>query len=1281
MSDILDVPTGEMDGLLGYFERNGLSWGAADLAAVGSAGVLPRIGEVAALLMTGFRDQDDRPMVGEVMIVLPPLFDIDDATVKADVAQAMESEICRLAGKPAPPPYLNAMVGRLRVLRADDLTEAGLAGLIGRAKARTAVLVLEAALYRGGAVTPGATGDRLREDIWVGHLTSLAAACVAAAETSETYVFLDAGEYAPSRPENLTRLCSVLRCGVVTAEGEGPDEVEVAANAQRWLRMAQEGRLGAALKEVEGVDLQPNRRTFLELHLYNAAGLNDHVRAQLLAHPELLADLPASGAVHVAEIAEAADADHIARDLLRHAIDDLQNQEQLETGLRLAARIQDPPLADAYAAKLERFFPASAGLRHRRVRRLLDEGRLGEAGAIARENGRHVEAPDLYEFLGEEFSKAIPRIPNEILAEVGARFPTLIDEARLLLAAHLERNGQRREALELLLTPGPEPQAAFVWSSLQILERGLLLEAEDIDDDLVVEVIRASARYLGANISDGPVRVKLTRILRPQLLGARANPMMLLLLVQALREQVGVRPGRPLHERALAAEPEAVLEAMRVVAAWLQEEGVAILGSRTFPRDQLALDPDELLAGLSMIIQQLAGRLEDEGDHKTLDLCLVVVAAIAPLAADPNKDLALLRLAANVMAVAGHGQRSRDLAEQMLRLAGDSPERRRIAWFGFGDIYARLRNGQEAMLGLICALAADEAASWEEIWYETSLAFRILRDNGLSLLARPLVESGRRALIGLGALEDFGHRLTSMALQIDFAEYQSGPREAERLQVLIARMADNAREAQGQRDEAVVSASLLANMLLLARRQNIPPPAGAQHLLAELVANSQGRLGTLLEAITSAEPTADQVLGLARLLDRPRYTEDLAFDVRALTIAARRLLDSPEAQEASTIVFATDLLADQAVTLPGEAHAADRTPTLPASVQAPLEQALELSRQGLSVVTLALAEDNLLRVTVTDGAVVGLVREPQDTFSLARFEAWSEHHPYAYGTPPDERNPDLNVFFSTTEGLGITELPERAVLVMSAELQRFPVNLLRIGDDLAGANRALATTPSLAWLTAARTRAPRRAARSVAWIPDAVPVEGLPSLAMISQDLQPTFEAHGFEVTNGLAPPASASGAELVVLAAHGQVVAEEKRFFRSVQDDVSLALTPTTVSDALAQAGVVVLFVCSGGRIDEHPGASTTLGLAKQLLDSGCSTVVAPPWPLYVGVPARWLPTFLEHWSKGRPVIDACFAANAVVRAQLGDTPAWWLAMSVYGDPLVTKAGAPDKPQARADT
>jgi hypothetical protein len=110
-------------------------------------------------------------------------------------------------------------------------------------------------------------------------------------------------------------------------------------------------------------------------------------------------------------------------------------------------------------------------------------------------------------------------------------------------------------------------------------------------------------------------------------------------------------------------------------------------------------------------------------------------------------------------------------------------------------------------------------------------------------------------------------------------------------------------------------------------------------------------------------------------------------------------------------------------------------------------------------------------------------------------------------------------------------------------------------------------------------------------------------------------------------------------------------------------------LSGALANVGAVVLFVCSGGRVDEHPGASTTVGLVKQLLDRGCHAVIAPPWPLDASVPPRWLPTFLEFWTSGAPVIDACFEANEAVRQQLSDDPGKDLAMTVFGDPLLSRS------------
>jgi hypothetical protein len=95
---------------------------------------------------------------------------------------------------------------------------------------------------------------------------------------------------------------------------------------------------------------------------------------------------------------------------------------------------------------------------------------------------------------------------------------------------------------------------------------------------------------------------------------------------------------------------------------------------------------------------------------------------------------------------------------------------------------------------------------------------------------------------------------------------------------------------------------------------------------------------------------------------------------------------------------------------------------------------------------------------------------------------------------------------------------------------------------------------------------------------------------------------------------------------------------------------------------------VCSGGRADKHPGANTTLGLAKDILDRGCAAVIASPWPLDARVPSHWLPVFLEYWFKGNTLIEANFCANKAVDRNFSQDPARGLAMTIFGNPLLCR-------------
>lgn len=116
-----------------------------------------------------------------------------------------------------------------------------------------------------------------------------------------------------------------------------------------------------------------------------------------------------------------------------------------------------------------------------------------------------------------------------------------------------------------------------------------------------------------------------------------------------------------------------------------------------------------------------------------------------------------------------------------------------------------------------------------------------------------------------------------------------------------------------------------------------------------------------------------------------------------------------------------------------------------------------------------------------------------------------------------------------------------------------------------------------------------------------------------------------------------------MIVTAHRGFV-PEGRFFQVVSDDAEFKVTSAALARSIRNVELVILFVCSGGRFGKHPWASTTVGLAKELLDRGCSTVIGSPWPLHSSNPAYWLPAFLDAWDAGRPVIDANFEANKAV-------------------------------------
>jgi hypothetical protein len=675
------------------------------------------------------------------------------------------------------------------------------------------------------------------------------------------------------------------------------------------------------------------------------------------------------------------------------------------------------------------------------------------------------------------------------------------------------------------------------------------------------------------------------------------------------------------------------------------------------------MSADQALTAVRAVAERLTEEFGGPEDKDPLTSALAMVAAIAPHSSAPDEDLLVLRRVAGRLAHAGYVQYARDWAENVLALTHGDPFRTRLAWTSFADIYARTGNVQEAMSAIACAVAAHPETTWEDMWYESQLIFRLLRDTGLLEFARPFVETGREALEHLGLEAQFGLRVETEELQLELWEYaHDGIQDVDRFQTFAGRADSHLRRVLETGDDPAPATMVFASALRLSESQGVEVPPDAQNLLDMALQRVDPRTMELIRVEAATAPTIEQMVDLVRRIEPARYSEDVGYDVRRLVPLAERLLGTEGVRDPAVAVYAVELLADQTIPLPGAGSGPGPHERLIDSRDGPAQAASEIAQANLGVVMMGIADDRLVHVTTEDGVLHPPVIEDEGTFSMRRLIDWSEDYPYEYF-----RAGEGNVFYTTTEGIGLTALPERAVIVARTNLQGFPPNLLRVGEDLAGWDRRLAAAPSLTWLLDARHNPFRGDGRKLSWIPHDGEGDGLEALAMIADRLRDTFADHAVDLSSAASPHTDAAGADLAIVAAHGGVT-EANRFFGMVADDADLKLTPASLAASLAGVGTVVLFVCSGGRIDQHPGASAVLGLAKRLLASGCRAVVAPPWPLEVIVPPYWLPTFLAEWERGAAVIDACFAANAAVRARFGSNPARCLAMTVYGDPLMTK-------------
>ena len=843
----------------------------------------------------------------------------------------------------------------------------------------------------------------------------------------------------------------------------------------------------------------------------------------------------------------------------------------------------------------------------------------------------------------------------------------------------------RLDVLSIASPSGLSPALAAIAANLLMtsVEGVLLSQAEDQALEELGTAVGEVIGYIAANPTAAQIRLRLADALAPERSDMVGISVLAFLLQGAAQADVEIKDRSDLVS-APATDDELMTFVRRALAPY--PKGSIVMGQLAIAESIIVPSADALMERLLHLISHSQLHGVDDLDARTHEMLSLVGVELAKHSSKPNQDLDILRFWGSHLSLSGKPQRSRDVAESMLMASDGDPERTRLAWLGYADIYNRGQNQIQAAIGMCCALAVDVPRTADELIRELSTTARILRDARLHPLAERVcaILTSRVSASSSSPIEanraEFLH--LSIRMQRVVGDSNAAPDE---VIVLIDDLTRHLDRARTLADAALPAAMLLGQLVNFASAKKVTLNEHTHDALRSARSLLDGRQALLFDIACGRADSANSLLAYVQQLERARHTSDVGYDLQTAALAARRILASPLARaDKSLVVFASELLNDLGI--PAPRSAPSNATELPSALDDPASHARTLSTLGVDIVTLASNTAGHVVVTLSRQGKIEAAHElAGDVFSLDYLVRWSTKFPFGFAdissadAPSDDAptsgrsQPAIPVdedarFVASMQPMRLElDLNRPTIFVTDPLLQSIPPNLFLIDGEFVGRRVAVGSSPSLTWLHRAVTTDPARFGPPAAWISDSGgAAHWTAPLNVLAGRVADTLAAHAIPLNRSTEPAASLRGAEIAIIGAHGGLGGAD-RYFRVVADDARKQIAPDELTTALVGARVIVLFVCSGGRVDQHPFAQSTVGLPKQLVSAGAEAVIASPWPLDVRVPDYWLPVFLRAWEAGETLMEANFRANAKVAASTG-SPEFGLAMTVYGNGLARR-------------
>lgn len=1131
------------------------------------------LGRMVACFLA-FRNSEGRMCFNGVTVIAPPrmVWDLSDEAIHTMLIAGMED----MQGSPLPAEVANCFLARIKVHRCLRLDTSEVVTAIAAAGEGRVILVPDSSKYRDPRLKQewklGRSGALLPEDIWVPHTASMAAACLAAAKSRGSVVIFSAPEEALVSHKNIQLLNEVeeLYPVILGYEGE-PDTRELLSSmAPRWLALASAGHAHEAFHELEKADFSYTVKRQVALQVAARAGDRNKTLALLHEYLEELDQLPGDAAARMGRLAYTFGDTEAALRFLAAGLDNLSEQMWLEVVLNTLTSLGAPDLTQRSWNRLQALFPHSSILEENRDSRLLQ---ACEAWALPTQMlPSRAGFEDFHHYVADALYQTAD-VDHEVLMEhVRLCWADRVQLAALCVARHALRCQNLTGAINFAVTASNdaryEPQAVRVL--LGALRRMFLLEIHPRDGmEAYKKPLSFILRYLARHPDEARLRTELGSALAVEAAGSVGLPVLasFALDVTALGTQLQETP----PPAAEPADEDRLRAFFTRTIKWMAEQRVIEPGVSRLPTEMVGDDPGGLIAALEVIMRHSAQNQDTPEDLQLLERCAYMVCLLSPYVVDGSADLDALRLLGVTCWQRGQPQRARDIAEQLLSVAGESDLRQRVAWGYYADIYQRTRSPIDALIGLTCAALTNARLSAGDLFQEAYTFVRVARDLHLYDIARTILRTCRRlyAIHGLGT---FGlQRLDGIEIALDVA--QSRDLDEPGLLALAERARAHCERVMQGTDDLLPSAAHFLQIAGTLERTGLGLPPQAVALRVVLNERFGSETAGFLKAISAPFPSIEEVVWLHNRLDAAQNSEDTATDQLSVVIAAQRLLlpRSPEIS-AHQAVVAVELLSDRAIELGGPARRLD--------AMWPAEFISSLSEGGLGVLMLATDSDGELVAVLAEQGELRLIRpEAKERTFEGRLNAWSDKYPYRYGLI--EREEGNAEFYASMQQFDML-MPntDRVLVVAQPALQQLAFNLILADGEFAGESKAIGLTPSLTWFDSARRRPSTTATKRLAWISCLPQSEAYGTLDMLFARLEPVFDKHGFKTDTSGTIPNDLGGASLAVVTAHGQLTSEQ-RYIHSIADEQKLTESPLALARALAGIELVILFICSGGRVD----------------------------------------------------------------------------------------------------